>query len=115
MTMVAGLAVGRSILEQTGVAPDLRWPNDLLFGRKKFCGILTEMNAEQDRIHFVAVGIRININQTKMPEELATIATSLRIETGRNHYRVEIMARLLRHLASNYNRFVSAGAETIFA
>jgi len=115
ITMVAGLAARDAILEQTGVAPDLRWPNDVLFGRKKFCGILTEMNAEQDRIHFVAVGIGINVNQAKMPDELASIATSLRIETGRIHSRVEIVARLLRHLDSYYNRFVSEGAEAIVA
>ena len=113
ITMVAGLAVRDAILEQTGIAPDLRWPNDALFGHKKFCGILTEMNAEQDRIHFVAIGIGINVNQLKMPEELGAIATSLRIETGRIHSRVEIVVRLLRHLDSYYNRFVSEGAEWV--
>src|ERR1700737_1889559 len=87
ITMVAGLAVRDAIVEQTGLTPDLRWPNDLLFGRKKFCGILTEMNAEQDRIHFVAIGIGINVNHLKIPEELAEIATSLRIETGRIYCR----------------------------
>src|SRR5258708_30252725 len=115
MTMSAGLAVRDAILEQTGFAPDLRWPNDVLFGRKKFCGILTEMNAEQDRIHFVAIGIGINVNHAQIPEELAAIATSLRIETGRIHSRVEIVARLLRHLDSYYNRFVNEGAESIVA
>ena len=65
ITLVAGLAVRDAIVEQTGLAPDLRWPNDLLFGRKKFCGILTEMNAEQDQIHFVAVGIGINVNHER--------------------------------------------------
>jgi len=73
------------------------------------------MNTEQDRIHFVAVGIGINVNQTKMPEDLATTATSLRIETGRIHSRVEIVARLLRHLESYYNRFLNEGAEPIVA
>jgi BirA family transcriptional regulator, biotin operon repressor / biotin---[acetyl-CoA-carboxylase] ligase len=115
ITMVAGLAVRDAILEQTGVAPDLRWPNDLLFGRKKFCGILTEMNAEQDRIHFVAVGIGVNVNHVKIPEELSAIATSIRIETGRIYSRVEIVARLLRHLDSYYNRFVNEGGESIVA
>jgi BirA family biotin operon repressor/biotin-[acetyl-CoA-carboxylase] ligase len=115
ITMVAGLAVREAILEQTGIAPDLRWPNDVLFGRKKFCGVLTEMNAEQDRIHFVAVGIGINVNHTIVPNELAATATSLRIETGRTHSRVEIVARLLRHLDSYYNRFLSDGAGPIVA
>jgi BirA family biotin operon repressor/biotin-[acetyl-CoA-carboxylase] ligase len=115
ITLVAGLAVREAILEQTGLAPDLRWPNDLLFGRKKFCGILTEMNAEQDRIHFVAVGIGINVNHERIPEALSKIATSLRIETKRTQSRIEIVARLLRHLDSYYNRFLSEGPEAIVA
>src|ERR1700692_3278182 len=113
ITLVAGLAVREAILEQTGLSPDLRWPNDLLFGRKKFCGILTEMNAEQDQIHFVAVGIGINVNHDRIPEELSKIATSLRIETKHVQSRVEIVARLLRHLDSYYNRFVTEGPEPI--
>jgi BirA family biotin operon repressor/biotin-[acetyl-CoA-carboxylase] ligase len=112
---VAGLAVREAIIEQTGLTPDLRWPNDLLFGRKKFCGILTEMNAEQDQIHFVAVGIGINVNHENIPSELSKIATSLRIESGRVQSRVELVARLLRHLDSYYNRFLKEGPEAIVA
>jgi BirA family biotin operon repressor/biotin-[acetyl-CoA-carboxylase] ligase len=115
ITLVAGLAVREAILEQTGLAPDLRWPNDLLFGRKKFCGILTEMNAEPDQIHFVAVGIGINVNHDRIPENLSAIATSLRIETHREQSRIEIVARLLRHLDSYYNLFVDKGSEAIVA
>jgi BirA family transcriptional regulator, biotin operon repressor / biotin---[acetyl-CoA-carboxylase] ligase len=115
ITLVAGLAVREAILEQTGLAPDLRWPNDLLFGRKKFCGILTEMNAEQDQIHFVAVGIGINVNHDHIPDELSKIATSLRLETHHAQSRVEIVARLLRHLDSYYNRFLSEGPDAIVA
>ena len=115
ITLVAGLAVREAIIEQTGRTPDLRWPNDLLFGRKKFCGILTEMNAEQDRVHFLAVGIGINVNHETIPRDLANIATSLQIETGRSQSRVEVVARLLRHLESYYNRFLEEGPEAIVA
>jgi BirA family transcriptional regulator, biotin operon repressor / biotin---[acetyl-CoA-carboxylase] ligase len=115
ITLVAGLAVREAILEQTGLTPDLRWPNDLLFGRKKFCGILTEMNAEQDQIHFVAVGIGINVNHEHIPDDLSAIATSLRIEAKRVFSRVEICARLLRHLETYYNRFLAEGPEPIVA
>jgi BirA family biotin operon repressor/biotin-[acetyl-CoA-carboxylase] ligase len=115
VTMVAGLAVREAIIEQTGLTPDLRWPNDLLFGRKKFCGILTEMNAEQDQIHFVAVGIGVNVNHEQIPDELKKIATSLRIETGREQSRVEIVARLLRHLETYYNLFLAEGPAAIVA
>lgn len=113
ITLVAGLAVRDAILEQIEIAPDLRWPNDALLGRRKFCGILTEMNAEQDRIHYVAVGIGINVNHEKVPDELSKIATSLRIETQRVQSRVEIVARLLRCLDSYYNRFIQEGPQAI--
>jgi len=113
ITLLAGLAVRDAVVEQTGLTPDLRWPNDLLLGKKKICGILTEMNAEPDQIHFVVLGIGINVNHARMPEELAATATSLRIESGRIHSRVELVARLLRHLDSYYNRFLKEGAEAI--
>jgi BirA family biotin operon repressor/biotin-[acetyl-CoA-carboxylase] ligase len=73
------------------------------------------MNAEQDQIHFVAVGIGINVNHDRIPEELSKTATSLRLETKRAQSRIEIVARLLRHLDSYYNRFVMEGPETIVA
>jgi BirA family transcriptional regulator, biotin operon repressor / biotin---[acetyl-CoA-carboxylase] ligase len=115
ITLAAGLAMREAILELIDIAPDLRWPNDLLIGRKKFCGILTEMNAEQDQIHFVAVGIGINVNHERIPPELSAIATSLKIETKRPLSRVEIVARLLWRLDSYYNLFLKEGAEAIVA
>ena len=115
VTLLAGLAVRDAVLEQTGLEADLRWPNDLLLRGKKFSGILTEMHAEPDRVHFVIVGIGINVNHTRMPDELAAIATSLRIEAGGSHSRVELVAKLLRHLDSYYNRFLNEGPEPILA
>ena len=73
ITMVAGLAVRDAVEEETGIAADLRWPNDLLAGGKKFCGILTEMYAEPSQVRFVIVGIGINVNHAAMPAELARI------------------------------------------
>ncbi len=63
------------------------------------------MHAEPDRMHFAVVGIGMNVNQSKMPAELADIATSLRIETGKTHSRLEMLVRLLRHLDRYYNQF----------
>lgn len=115
LTMVAGLAARDAILDQTGLMPDLRWPNDVLIGRKKCCGILTEMNAEQDRVHFVVVGVGINVNHARVPDELAGIMTSLRMETGKSQSRVELVARLLRHLDSYYNRLLTEGPGAILS
>jgi BirA family biotin operon repressor/biotin-[acetyl-CoA-carboxylase] ligase len=115
ITMAAGLAARDAVAELTGLLPDLRWPNDLLIGGKKAGGILTEMHAEPDRVHFVIVGVGINVNHTRMPEELSEIATSLRIETGKTFSRVDLVTRLLRHLESYYNRFVAEGAAPILS
>ena len=71
------------------------------------------MHAEPDRIHYAVVGIGMNVNQTKMPRIIADIATSLRIETGKPHSRLELLIRLLRHLDRYYNQFLADGARPI--
>lgn len=98
LSLAGGLAVQAAIEQVTGVRPDLRWPNDLLLGNKKFCGILTEMNAEPTRVRYVVMGIGLNVNQQSLPESLADSATSLRIETGRTWSRVELTVALLKSL-----------------
>lgn len=110
LTLVAGLAARDAAADNLDSLPDIRWPNDLLAGGRKFCGVLTEMHAEPDRVHHAVVGIGMNVNQAKMPEELADIATSLRIETGTLHSRLELLIRLLRHLDRYYNQFLADGA-----
>ncbi len=111
-SLAAGLAVRAAVGE---IAPqllvDLKWPNDLLLGGKKFCGILTEMNAEATRVRYLVVGMGINVNQVRFPAELREIATSLRIETGTEWSRVELCAALLKALDREYRRLAEdAGA-----
>jgi len=113
VTMLAGLAARDAVAQQCGVQSDLRWPNDLLIGGKKLGGILTEMHAEPDHVKFLIVGMGINVNHATMPETLAPIATSLRIETGRTHSRIELLVRLLRALDSYYNQLMQEGARPI--
>lgn len=115
LTLTAGLAVRDAVAEQIGVEPDLRWPNDVLLNGKKVCGILTEMYAEPDRIRFVVVGIGFNVNHAKLPAELASIATSLRIETGQAQSRVELVVRLLRRFETYYNQLLNEGPAPIVA
>jgi len=113
LTIVAGLAARDAAAEELNSVPDIRWPNDLLVGKRKFAGILTEMHAEPDRVHYAVIGIGINVNQSKMPADLADIATSLRIETGKSHSRFELLIRLLRNLDRYYNQFLTEGAAPI--
>ena len=102
LSLAGGLAVQKAVEQVTGVRPDLRWPNDLLLGAKKVCGILTEMNAEPTRVRYVVMGVGINVNQQKFPEKLADLATSLRLETGREWSRVELTVALLRALDAEF-------------
>ena len=113
MTLLTGLALRDAVLEETGTAPDLRWPNDLLLAGKKCCGILTEMHAEPDRVHFLVTGIGVNVNHASLPAEISGLATSLRMVTGRTHSRLQLVVRLLRHLESYYNLFLAEGPAPI--
>lgn len=113
LTMMAGLSARTAIQAQTGLEPDLKWPNDLMLNGKKLGGILTEMHSETTMVRFVIVGIGINVNQEKFPGELSAIATSLRAETGKSQSRLELLARLLREFEADYNRFLREGAASI--
>jgi BirA family transcriptional regulator, biotin operon repressor / biotin---[acetyl-CoA-carboxylase] ligase len=110
LTMLAGLSAHTAVLAQTGLAAELKWPNDLLIHGKKLGGILTEMHAEPNAVRFVIVGIGINVNQEKFTGELAGTATSLRRETGRAQSRLELLVKLLSQFETDYNRFVREGA-----
>lgn len=113
LTLVAGLAARDAVVKVTGLAVDLRWPNDLLTGGRKFCGILTEMQAEAQRIHYVVVGLGVNVNHGKLPAELEPIATSLRLAAGHAVSRLEILAHLLAGLDRYYNRLRAEGGAPI--
>ena len=98
LSLAAGLAVRDAVRQVSSLEADIRWPNDLLFGRRKFGGILTELNAEVTRVRHAVVGIGINVHQEQFPPELAAIATSLAIESGRHWPRQELLIALLRSL-----------------
>jgi BirA family transcriptional regulator, biotin operon repressor / biotin---[acetyl-CoA-carboxylase] ligase len=98
LSLAAGLAVRDAVQRVTSLEADIRWPNDLLFGKKKFCGILTELNAEVTRVRHCVVGIGINVHQESFPEELSSIAASIRSETGRSFARQDLLIALLQSL-----------------
>jgi BirA family transcriptional regulator, biotin operon repressor / biotin---[acetyl-CoA-carboxylase] ligase len=113
ITLMAGVAAHRALTAATGLAFDIRWPNDVLTGGKKVCGILTEMSAELDCLHHVVLGMGINVNQRDLPGELKPTATSLRIEAGKNFSRANILATLLKELDRQYARLLDEGAASV--
>lgn len=105
LSLASGLAVHAAIQQvDSRVNPDLKWPNDVLIGGKKVCGILTEMNAEATRVRYIVVGVGINVNQASFPKDLP--ATSLRLVTGSEWSRVELVAALLKSLDREYRQLV---------
>jgi BirA family transcriptional regulator, biotin operon repressor / biotin---[acetyl-CoA-carboxylase] ligase len=113
LTLLAGIAACDGVRSVTGLPVDIRWPNDLLVNGKKVCGILTEMQAELDRLHKVVLGIGINVNHREMPEELGAIATSLAMEGGQRYSRLQILAALLRELEHYYHLLLKEGNAAI--
>jgi BirA family biotin operon repressor/biotin-[acetyl-CoA-carboxylase] ligase len=88
--LALGLAVREAITEVTGLAPDLRWPNDVLLGERKCAGILAQFVEGA-----VVAGIGVNVNHTAFPPEIAAHSTSLRIVGRRAYSREELLVSLL--------------------
>ncbi len=105
LSLATGIAVRHAIAEVCGLTADIRWPNDVLLSGRKCCGILVETavsggagEGDTVQLRHVVVGIGINVNQTAFPEDLASLATSLRIESGRAWPRQTLLLALLSAL-----------------
>ena len=83
LTLVAALSVAFAIKEVCGLEAWIKWPNDIVVNNKKVCGILTEMSSEAECIHYVIIGIGINVNTKAFPAEISETATSLYMEKER--------------------------------
>jgi BirA family biotin operon repressor/biotin-[acetyl-CoA-carboxylase] ligase len=101
VTMICSISIAEAVKEITGIDPIIKWPNDLLIDGKKLCGVLTEMEAEMDRINSCVIGIGINVNNT-IDEELSNIAVSLKDIKGNKISRVELLRSILKRLDAHY-------------
>ena len=99
LTLVVSLAVCDA-LRQAGVDAGIKWPNDVLAGGRKIAGILTELAAEPDRVHWVVLGVGVNVNATRedFPPELRDEATSVLLERGEPAPRALLTAACLTAL-----------------
>ncbi|RDW19626.1 biotin--[acetyl-CoA-carboxylase] ligase [Oceanobacillus arenosus] len=93
------------------VTPLIKWPNDILLNNKKTAGILTEMQAEQDIINYIVIGIGLNVNQSEseLPEEIRHKATSLFIETEKEHSIKGLIQEILVAFEKAYDQFIKNG------
>lgn len=111
LTLLTAVAVVQAIEELTNLLPKIKWPNDILINDKKVTGILTELQADADRINAVIIGIGMNVNQKEedYPEELKTKATSLYIEEGKRIKRSALIQAVLYRLEKLYYLFLEEG------
>ena len=102
-TLMAAVAIAEA-MRNMGFDVGIKWPNDILAGGKKLVGILTEMNAEVERIHYVVIGCGVNVNLSSedFPEDVSGIATSLSILKGGKVERGELFAKILEALDGLY-------------
>ena len=112
LIMLASLAVANSIEAETGLKTQIKWPNDILIGGKKVCGILVESDVREDAVAYAIIGIGINVDfRIADFPDIAATATSLGTELGRDISRIRLLKRLLTEIDMLY---ASAG-ESIFA
>jgi BirA family biotin operon repressor/biotin-[acetyl-CoA-carboxylase] ligase len=102
LSLAAGLAVRSAVEDITGLQADLKWPNDLLLGGKKFCGILTELQWDGTRARHAVIGMGLNVNHASFPDPLRDEATSLYLESKIVQSRVQIAGALLKSLDREY-------------
>ncbi|MCI0495775.1 biotin--[acetyl-CoA-carboxylase] ligase [candidate division KSB1 bacterium] len=112
---LAGVSVAEAVENLLKLTPDLKWPNDLLFQGKKFCGILSEVEFQNGKVKFIILGIGINVNQKpdEFPEQYQHQATSLRQNYNSRIDRAELLAEVLYCLEQNYKSIATYGLNEI--
>lgn len=107
LTLVTGVAVAETLNQECGLDVGIKWPNDILIGDKKVCGILTEVKADMGKVDYVLVGIGIdlNVDLNIFPPELRGGATSLKAELDREIMGAELVAIFLKNFEIYYGEF----------
>ena len=113
LTLAAGVALAEGIAEATGLAVDLKWPNDMQVSRRKLGGILAESSGTGGRADTVVVGYGLNVLATAFPPELRDRATSLESELGRAVDRHQLLAETLTALSRRYEDLLAGRFDAI--
>ncbi|MHB8840795.1 MAG: biotin--[acetyl-CoA-carboxylase] ligase [Candidatus Aquicultor sp.] len=108
-TLLAAVAAARAI-ETVGLSPEIKWPNDILIGEKKVCGILLELSAQSDRVDYLVIGLGINANNDidTIPIDSRDHVMALATALGKKIDRRSLVAALLLEL-ENWSEILLAG------
>jgi BirA family biotin operon repressor/biotin-[acetyl-CoA-carboxylase] ligase len=108
LTLALGLATAEAIARSTDLRCDLRWPNDVMLNGKKVAGILVQLVDT-----CCIAGIGINVNHRSFPPDLASVATSLHLETGKQYSREQLLINLLQAVDSFGKMLADGGKRSI--
>lgn len=117
LTTVAAVSVASVLRDDYSVDARLKWPNDILVNGRKLCGILVEMSCELDRIHYIIVGIGINVHAfVRDPgTDVSAIAVNLDELIGAHVQRVRLLASVLASTERYYRTWLNCGFAPILA
>lgn len=112
----ASLAVADALGEFCGLHAETKWPNDVLVGGKKICGILTEINSSGKNVNYAVIGVGLNANfkvKETLPKEVMETATSIEDELGRQVDYNDLLSAVLEKLDKVYGVFINEGSDAV--
>ncbi|MNI29940.1 Bifunctional ligase/repressor BirA [compost metagenome] len=111
LTLLTAVALCRAIRKISGVETGIKWPNDLLVADRKISGILIESVGEDGLIKYciIGIGIDVNLEAADIPDELSNIVTSLKIESGREIDRGELIGAVMNEMEQLYSVYETEG------
>ncbi len=115
ITLMSAVALAETVQSFVPFAPEIKWPNDIKIGGRKLAGVLTESSCETDRVHFVILGIGVNVNfpWELMPESIRQSATSLMVLAQKPVDRADFACRLILNLDQCYGELEDQGFSPI--
>lgn len=115
ITMAGSIAIARAIRKEFDLGALIKWPNDIFIGNKKVAGLLLELDAEADSVHYclLSIGIDVNVPLNQFSPALQKDITSISAEVGHEVDRASFLARILKEFESRYLLVESGEYETI--
>ena len=111
LTLLSAVVVAETIRKITGCAAGIKWPNDILIGGKKVCGILAESSFSKSGPEYVIIGIGINVNLDRpdLPADCLETSTSLKLELGQRVSRLSLLKQFICTWEEHYQGFLTGG------
>jgi len=114
ITLVTSVILAKTLNKLYSDQFTIKWPNDIFLNGRKISGILTEIHGEQDRIHYMIIGVGINTHRIEFPEELLVKATSIEEEIGIKPKRMELIQNFFLEFEKQYTEFATKGFRSFY-